>query len=657
MKIQRPHSLQHARKAACRVSAAALMLGVSHAATVGFNFTANYCSAASYSGAYVTATAFGINTNGWESLAQMDTGYSCASGVGPYTLNEVIDTSTSSGGLNPLPNGSLNLTWSGYEANASGFGGYAEAPPSYTFSGNGHKPGEEEVYWGFLRDGVNFGKGSVGGDNNQTGWSVDITGLKSVFTNSPFVVELIGAGDSLQNLTNVFVIDATLSTTQSVSYPNIPPIANVGDTAWPRGIGGGLSTVSGTVNTDHLKIIGNRAQHSAGPPAFNNASEVAGFMITDKPVVTMSPQPVLVSAGDNVTVRAIAIGVSPLSLQWRKGGVAVPGATNLSYVISNVVAGAGNYDLVVTNNYGSTTSKVAAVTLDRLSVTHGPGFTLDSNPSGPRHDGAVVGATLLASNTDNLGTNRTGVAQFVSTDPDQIVVPSVNTDLDSTNGTIMFWMRSAGTVTTSGHEGAMLFDRRTSSGFVLVQSDIGVIEAQSSGGIVNTFTVANVSDDNWHHVAMTYDTAVGVQFYVDGAVDNSGANSAGSWSWPAGQEIELGLSHDNHWRAYDGLLDDVRIYNRQLTDTEVASVYNTGALVDSTALKMRLNFDSTNLALGITVTWQNTNATLQSSSAITGPWINMPSATSPYRAEIQPGQTYFRYTHAPVSIKTNPYDM
>ena len=159
------------------------------------------------------------------------------------------------------------------------------------------------------------------------------------------------------------------------------------------------------------------------------------------------------------------------------------------------------------------------------------------------------------------------------------------------------------------------------------------------------------------YVAMAYDTAVGVQLYIDGAVDNSGANSAGSWSWPAGQEIELGLSHDNHWRAYDGLLDDVRIYNRQLTDTEVASVYNTGALVDSTALKMRLNFDSTNLAPGITVSWQNTNATLQSSSAITGPWINMPSATSPYRAEIQPGQTYFRYAHTPASIKTNPYDM
>src|SRR6516164_9620535 len=86
-------------KVACTVSAAALMLGVSHAATVGFNFQCNYCNSASYSGAVVTAPAFGIGTNGWESLSQMDTGYGCPASY--FTLNEVIDTNSAAGGLNP----------------------------------------------------------------------------------------------------------------------------------------------------------------------------------------------------------------------------------------------------------------------------------------------------------------------------------------------------------------------------------------------------------------------------------------------------------------------------------------------------------------------------------------------------------------------------
>src|SRR5437667_33615 len=109
MKKQRPNSNTRMRKIACTVSAAALMLGVSHAATVGFNFQCNYCSDARYTGFPVTLPAFGIGTNGWESLTQMMTGY----GATPcdqlsYTLNEVIDTTTSTNGLNPLPNGSLN---------------------------------------------------------------------------------------------------------------------------------------------------------------------------------------------------------------------------------------------------------------------------------------------------------------------------------------------------------------------------------------------------------------------------------------------------------------------------------------------------------------------------------------------------------------------
>ncbi|HVV74155.1 MAG TPA: hypothetical protein VHI52_22085, partial [Verrucomicrobiae bacterium] len=81
------------KRVACTVSAAALMLGVSHAATVGFNFQTHYCAADSYSGAVVTAPAFGIGTNAWESLAKMDTGYSCPANY--YTLSNTIDTASS----------------------------------------------------------------------------------------------------------------------------------------------------------------------------------------------------------------------------------------------------------------------------------------------------------------------------------------------------------------------------------------------------------------------------------------------------------------------------------------------------------------------------------------------------------------------------------
>jgi hypothetical protein len=664
MKMQRPRSSRpnnRALRAACTVSAAALMLGVSHAATVGFNFQVHYCGAASYSGAPVTAPAFGIDVSGWESLSQMDTGYGCAADY--FTLNQVIDSTSSDDGLHPLPAGSLNVTWSGYTANASGFGGYDRSGPHYTYGGNGHRPGEEEVYWGFIRDGVNFGPGSSGGDNNQPGYNIDITGLKSLFPNSPYVVQLIGSGDSIASLTNAFIIDAAASVTNSVSYPNIPTPGVNGDTLWPRGVGGGLSTASAPVNADHLIIAGNRAQHAGpddeGNPGFNNASTIAGFIVTDKPVVTMPPQSVLAVPGDDVTLRALAIGVPPLSLQWRKDGVAIPGATSATLglsTITNLLQG-GNYDLLVTNLYGSTTSKVSVVTVDKLSITPQP-FVVDSKPSGTKEDGELFGTKWLASSQDSAGTNRTGVLQFSSGSRSQIEVPVDNPDLNSTEGTISFWMRSTGTNTTAGNEGAMLFDRRTGSGLVVVQHDDGSLFVQTAPAAVNAVSsTGSVSDGRWHHIAVTYDQADGglISIYIDGIANNSNPNT-GTWSWPATQEIEYGLSDDPYWRPYNGLMDDLRVYSRALSEAEVASLASSDALVDPAALAERLNFDAPAVA-GVRVGWQSADAVLQSSSTVNGPYTDVTGATSPFILEVGNQNVFYRYTHIPASILSNPYDM
>jgi len=346
-----PHSTR-AATVACTVSAAALMLGVSPAATVGLKFTVNYCGYPNYVN-YVNASAFGIPMDGWQNLTAMGTGYSACSGTNVFNLSEVISTSTSTDGLHPLPNGSLSLNWSGATANWSGFKGYDSSTPPQPITSGPPVP-EAQVYAGFIRDGVNFGPGSSGGDNNEPGYHIDITGLSSVFTNTPFVVELVASADSMQYLTNAFVIDATANSTQSVIYPNPQVYGNVGDTKWFRAIGGGLSTGSGAFNTDHLKIIGARAAHDTVNGTNNFASTISGAILTDKPVVTMSPQPVPVGPGDTVTWSAYAIGVPPLAYQWLKNGAPISGATSLSYSITNArAANLGNYALRVTNLYGS----------------------------------------------------------------------------------------------------------------------------------------------------------------------------------------------------------------------------------------------------------------------------------------------------------------
>lgn len=77
--------------------------------------------------------------------------------------------------------------------------------------------------------------------------------------------------------------------------------------------------------------------------------------------------------GESVNFHVIAIGELPLAYQWRKDGVAIPGATFGSYGFQfRSAADAGAYTLVVTNRLGSVTSATANVSLAATPVPTAP---------------------------------------------------------------------------------------------------------------------------------------------------------------------------------------------------------------------------------------------------------------------------------------------
>ena len=69
-----------------------------------------------------------------------------------------------------------------------------------------------------------------------------------------------------------------------------------------------------------------------------------------------------------------ASGTAPFTYQWRKGGVDIPGETNDSLNIGPATPGdAGDYDVVVTNGCGQTTSALATLTVqDAVSISQQP---------------------------------------------------------------------------------------------------------------------------------------------------------------------------------------------------------------------------------------------------------------------------------------------
>jgi len=83
------------------------------------------------------------------------------------------------------------------------------------------------------------------------------------------------------------------------------------------------------------------------------------------PGITTQPARVSVSLGATATLRVSAGGTAPLRYQWSQDRAAILNATNATLTLANIqISQAGIYSVFVTNDFGSATSKDAAIEVD-----------------------------------------------------------------------------------------------------------------------------------------------------------------------------------------------------------------------------------------------------------------------------------------------------
>jgi len=101
---------------------------------------------------------------------------------------------------------------------------------------------------------------------------------------------------------------------------------------------------------------------------------LAGTGPTNPPSITSQPTSRTVTNGGATTFSVVASGSGTLRYQWRTNGVAIAGATNSTLALSSITTNqAGNYAVVITNNFGSITSSTAVLTvLVRPSISTQP---------------------------------------------------------------------------------------------------------------------------------------------------------------------------------------------------------------------------------------------------------------------------------------------
>ncbi len=206
--------------------------------------------------------------------------------------------------------------------------------------------------------------------------------------------------------------------------------------------------------------------------------------------------------------------------------------------------------------------------------------TVAANAVDPARNGTYVGACTHspgriggAVQIRNLNSDVTGTSDWVS-------LPS-GLFSDASAVTIALWVQAL----SSARSGARAFDYSNGSGEQVYFSphDTNAVSANSGAHLVvvhsgSTFvelwsTNPDFTDKEWHHVAVAWNAA-NLELYIDG-------KSVGSKTTPGVLPSDLGVTSPN-WLgrclndaqiAFYGQFDDLRIYGRVLSSTEITQVY------------------------------------------------------------------------------------
>lgn len=124
------------------------------------------------------------------------------------------------------------------------------------------------------------------------------------------------------------------------------------------------------------------------------------------PTFASQPTNQTVAVGNNATFAVSVNGFAPLAYQWQCNGTNLPGATGSSFTCANaLLANAGNYTVIVTNFYGSVTSSVAVLSVNKgtPNITTWPGASV-----------IVYGQALSAAGLAGGGASPGGTFSFAA---------------------------------------------------------------------------------------------------------------------------------------------------------------------------------------------------------------------------------------------------
>jgi uncharacterized repeat protein (TIGR01451 family) len=206
---------------------------------------------------------------------------------------------------------------------------------------------------------------------------------------------------------------------------------------------------------------------------------------------------------------------------------------------------------------GLASPAIAHASSDAVLILHfdeGSG-TIAKDESGNGNDGTIHGAKWVGGKYGKA-LEFDGKADYVES--------SLNSALNS-DLTIEFWMKSD----YSASDQQRMVDLGTSGsrGFQLCMFTNGNLMIDNSGGPSSTVsTSSSYNDGIWHHITGVREGS-NYYLYVDGSYIDSTTGAIPSYNY-----LHIAKIAEN-WGYFNGIIDEVRIYNRALTADEIKAHY------------------------------------------------------------------------------------
>lgn len=120
------------------------------------------------------------------------------------------------------------------------------------------------------------------------------------------------------------------------------------------------------------------------------------------------------------------------------------------------------------------------------------------------------------------------------------------------------------------------------------------VQMRVPGGLRAYTTTGAVTASTWYHIVMTYNggnNINGVLVYIDSVVEAAPASGSLPASWLNGDDFLIGTRNATTF-PFSGNIDEFTVWDKQLAQSEVNALYNSGSPPDPTSLSFESNLVS-----------------------------------------------------------------